>query len=100
MRRRRYLADGEPMELATSYIPWELAEGTPITEANTGPGGIYARLEERGHELKRFSEEVASRMPTSEEVRALRARAGRAGVPRWCAWPTTRTSGPSRRATR
>lgn len=71
VRRRRYLADGEPMELATSYIPWELAEGTPITEANTGPGGIYARLEERGHELKRFSEEVASRMPTSEEVRAL-----------------------------
>jgi GntR family transcriptional regulator len=59
------------MELATSYIPWDLAEGTPITEANTGPGGIYARLEERGHELKRFSEEVASRMPTSEDVRAL-----------------------------
>jgi GntR family transcriptional regulator len=71
VRRRRYLADGEPMELATSYIPWELAEGTAIAEGNTGPGGIYARLEERGHELKRFSEEVASRMPTSEEVRAL-----------------------------
>jgi GntR family transcriptional regulator len=71
VRRRRYLADGEPMELATSYIPWELAEGTPITEANTGPGGIYARLEERGHELKRFSEEVAARMPTSDEGRAL-----------------------------
>lgn len=71
IRRRRYLADGEPMELATSYIPLDLAEGTPILEANTGPGGIYARLEERGHELKRFSEEVASRMPTSEEVRAL-----------------------------
>ncbi|MCA1652176.1 MAG: GntR family transcriptional regulator [Acidobacteria bacterium] len=24
LRRRRYLADGEPMELATSYVPWEL----------------------------------------------------------------------------
>jgi GntR family transcriptional regulator len=71
VRRRRYLADGEPMELATSYIPWELAEGTPMVEANTGPGGVYARLEELGHELKRFSEEVAARMPTSEEVRAL-----------------------------
>ena len=64
VRRRRYLADGEPMELATSYVPWELAEGTPITEPNTGPGGIYARLEERGHRLKRFSEEVTARMPT------------------------------------
>src|SRR5215216_6497414 len=71
IRRRRYLADGEPMELATSYIPWELAEGTAMVEANTGPGGVYARLEERGHELKRFSEEVAARMPTSDEVRAL-----------------------------
>ena len=71
IRRRRYLADGEPMELATSYIPWELAEGTAMTDANTGPGGVYAWLEERGHQLKRFSEEVASRMPTSDEVRAL-----------------------------
>src|SRR4051795_11982243 len=71
VRRRRYLADGEPMELATSYIPWELAEGTAMVEANTGAGGVYARLEERGHRLKRFSEEVAARMPTSDEVRAL-----------------------------
>jgi GntR family transcriptional regulator len=71
VRRRRYLADGEPMELATSYIPWELAAGTAMTEANTGPGGVYARLEERGHQLKRFSEEVAARMPTADETRAL-----------------------------
>ena len=71
VRRRRYLADGEPMELATSYIPWALAEGTAMTDPNTGPGGVYARLEERGHRLKRFSEEVAARMPTSDEVRAL-----------------------------
>jgi GntR family transcriptional regulator len=76
VRRRRYLADDEPMELATSYIPWELAEGTPIEEPNTGPGGIYARLEERGHELKRFSEEVTARMPTIDEIRALRLEPG------------------------
>src|SRR4051812_13084817 len=48
VRRRRYLADGEPMELATSYVPWELAEGTQIAQPDTGPGGIYARLEEQG----------------------------------------------------
>jgi GntR family transcriptional regulator len=76
IRRRRYLADGEPMELAISYVPWELAEGTQIAEADTGPGGIYARLEERGHRLKRFSEEVAARMPTIDEVRALRLQPG------------------------
>src|SRR5215217_1062456 len=76
IRRRRYLADGEPMELATSYLPWKLAEGTPIVEPNTGPGGVYARLEEHGHRLKRFSEEVTARMPTAEEVRALRLEPG------------------------
>jgi GntR family transcriptional regulator len=76
VRRRRYLADGEPMEVATSYVPWFLAEGTQMTESNTGPGGIYARLEEQGHRLKRFSEEVTARMPTSDEVRALRLEPG------------------------
>lgn len=76
VRRRRYLADGEPMELATSYVPWELAEGTQIAERDTGPGGIYARLEESGHRLKRFSEEVTARMPTIDEVRALRLEPG------------------------
>jgi GntR family transcriptional regulator len=76
VRRRRYLADGEPMELATSYVPWELAEGTQMTQRETGPGGIYARLEERGHRLKRFSEEVSARMPTVDEIRALRLQPG------------------------
>ena len=71
VRRRRYLADGQPMELATSYLPWELVQGTKITEANTGPGGIYARLEELGHRLKRFTEDVRARMPLPEETRAL-----------------------------
>jgi GntR family transcriptional regulator len=76
VRRRRYLADGEPMELATSYVSWELAEGTQMTQRETGPGGIYARLEERGHRLKRFSEEVSARMPTVDEIRALRLQPG------------------------
>ena len=76
IRRRRYLADGEPMELATSYLPWELVKGTEIVKPNTGPGGVYARLEEMGHRLKRFSEEVTSRMPSIDEIRALRLQPG------------------------
>lgn len=71
VRARRYLADGFPMEVATSYIPWGLAEGTPMTEPNPGPGGIYARLEDGGHVLESFREEVSGRMPTPEEARAL-----------------------------
>jgi len=54
-----------------SYLPLHIADGTAITEVNTGPGGIYARLEEAGHELGHFVEEVTARMPTSDERRRL-----------------------------
>jgi GntR family transcriptional regulator len=71
VRSRRYLLDARPVETAVSYIPADLAEGTPIADPNPGPGGIYARLEEQGHLLERFTEEVSARMPTPEEARAL-----------------------------
>jgi GntR family transcriptional regulator len=71
IRSRRYSLDGKPVETAVSYIPADLARGTPIAEANPGPGGIYARLEERGHTLARFTEEVSARMPAPEEARLL-----------------------------
>jgi GntR family transcriptional regulator len=71
IRSRRYLADGQPVEIAVSYIPAAFAANTRITEKDTGPGGVYARLEENGHELGRFVEEVAARMPTADERRRL-----------------------------
>ena len=71
VRSRRYLLDGRPVETAVSYIPTDLASGTPIAEPNPGPGGIYARLEESGHVLERFTEEVSARMPTPDEARVL-----------------------------
>lgn len=70
-RRRRYLLDEHPVELAETYIPAELAKGTQMEERNTGPGGVYARLEEAGHQLQEFMEEVGSRMPTPEERQRL-----------------------------
>lgn len=70
-RHRRYLLDGRPVETATSYIPLDIARGTPIADANPGPGGIYARLEDLGHRLDHFDEEVRSRMPAPDETRAL-----------------------------
>jgi GntR family transcriptional regulator len=76
VRRRRYLIDGQPVEMATSYIPAALGRGTPIAEPNSGPGGIYARLEEQGHRLDRFAEEVRARMPLPEEAQALRLPSG------------------------
>ena len=59
-----------------SYIPADLAEGTPIADPDPGPGGIYARLEEQGHTLARFTEDVSARMPTPEEARVLALRPG------------------------
>jgi GntR family transcriptional regulator len=72
IRRRQMYADGQPMQLATSYVPWAFAEGTQMVERDSGPGGIYSRLAEVGHRPVRFTEEVATRMPTPEEARFLR----------------------------
>ncbi|RIT36773.1 GntR family transcriptional regulator [Mycobacteroides abscessus] len=76
VRSRRYLADGRPVQTAVSYIPVAFAEGTAIEQENSGPGGIYARLEENGHLLGSFNEEVGARMPTPEERQALDIEAG------------------------
>lgn len=76
VRSRRYLLDGNPVETAVSYIPADIATGTKIAEDDTGPGGIYARLEELGHRLDHFVEEVAARMPTQQERQRLQLPAG------------------------
>ena len=71
VRSRRYLLDARPIEVAVSYLPASIADGTPIEEPNPGPGGIYARLEDAGHTLDHFTEEVTARMPTTDERRRL-----------------------------
>ncbi|WP_214415587.1 GntR family transcriptional regulator [Sphaerisporangium fuscum] len=75
-RSRRYLINGQPVETAVSYIPAEIARGTRIAEADSGPGGIYARIEELGYRLDHFVEEIKSRMPLREEMRALKLAPG------------------------
>jgi len=71
IRSRRYSLNGHPVETAISYIPADLARGTPITDPNPGLGDIYARLEDQGHTLARFTEDVTARMPTPDEARQL-----------------------------
>lgn len=71
-RENWYYADGEPVQVGITYIPWEIAKGSVLArEANTGRGSIYARFEELGHPITRVREEVAARMPTPEEARRL-----------------------------
>ncbi|MGW3563548.1 GntR family transcriptional regulator [Streptomyces sp. NPDC000941] len=61
----------QAMQLATSYLPADIARGTPLEERDTGPGGIYDRLEEMGHRPLAWAESVTARMPSPEEAEAL-----------------------------
>ncbi|MBS2966723.1 GntR family transcriptional regulator [Actinocrinis puniceicyclus] len=76
VRSRRYLHGPTPTEIATSYVPWSIAEGTAMAEENPGPGGIYARIEEAGHRLGKFTEDVTARMPMPDEAKALHLPSG------------------------
>ena len=67
-RRREMYAAGEPVQLATSYIPADLSRGTPIEQPDTGPGGLYSRLADAGHSPVRFAETVRVRTPEDAEA--------------------------------
>ncbi|WP_399089313.1 GntR family transcriptional regulator [Streptomyces sp. BBFR2] len=76
VRRRRFVLDGKPVLLATSYLPAALVAGSAIVQEDTGPGGVYARLAELGSEPVRFREEIRSRMPSRDEADRLSLGAG------------------------
>lgn len=76
VRQRRFVLDGKPVLLSTSYLPAVLVAGTAITREDTGPGGIFARLAEIGAKPVHFREEVRSRMPSGEESARLELSAG------------------------
>jgi GntR family transcriptional regulator len=68
VRRRRMYASATPAQLADSYIPWEIAEGTVLTERDTGRGGSFSRLAELGHAVTRMSETLRVRTPDPAEA--------------------------------
>lgn len=77
VRRHLLSVGGEPVQLADSYFPLSIAQGTRIERDEKIPGGVHAELEqELGYELDRFVEELTFRMPTPEEARQLRMGAG------------------------
>ncbi len=76
VRRRRYLVDDRPVQLAASYFPAELVEGTAVVLPDTGPGGVYARLGDLGRPPAHFTEEVRARMPHPREAELLGLPAG------------------------
>jgi DNA-binding GntR family transcriptional regulator len=78
--RDRIMGDpetGQPTQLATSYIPASLAVELPILAAhNTGPGGIYDRMEEAGFGPIHWAEAIATRPPSPAEASKLRLAPG------------------------
>lgn len=88
-RARTYVLDGKPVLRAVSHLPADLADGTQIVEADTGPGGIYARLKDLGHAPVLFREEVRARMPSREEKAILKLDRG---TPLICVVRTARSS--------
>lgn len=72
VRRRRMYANDVPVQLADSYIPADIAEGTQLAEVNSGPGGIISRFAELGHAQVRITERVRARRATDDEQAFLR----------------------------
>jgi GntR family transcriptional regulator len=71
VRDRVMRVNGQAVQLAISRLPRSVTRGTLIEEVNTGPGGVYARLEDAGHTLTHFEEVVTARMPSSHEQSLL-----------------------------
>ncbi|MGH8887677.1 MAG: GntR family transcriptional regulator [Egibacteraceae bacterium] len=69
--RNRCFADDRPVQLADTYIPLEVAGESSLHQPEVGAGGICQRLEERGHRLLAFREDVTARMPRPDEVESL-----------------------------
>ncbi len=80
VRFRIYAVEGRPVQIATSYLPADIVEGSRIERKDTGPGGTYARLAELGHAPTDFVEWVRARRPLPEESSALRMGPGRAVI--------------------
>jgi len=70
-RENHYFADDEPVQIVSTYLRWEEAQGTLLMQANSGPNGIYGRLEDLGHVMTRVRDEISARMPTPEEAAVL-----------------------------
>jgi GntR family transcriptional regulator len=69
----RFLADGEPVMLSTSFEPFDLTRGTEIEMPEEGDRtGVVARFDSIGIRIDFVVEKVTARMPAPTEGQALR----------------------------
>ncbi|MEU3522188.1 GntR family transcriptional regulator [Streptomyces sp. NPDC006654] len=71
LRKQLLLVEDEPTELAQSYYPLDLAEGTALMERRKIRGGTPTLLASLGYPPVSFVDEVSSEIPTEEEVVSL-----------------------------
>jgi GntR family transcriptional regulator len=72
IRKRKMLANNIATQIAVSYFPREIAEGTQLEQVDTGIGGSKSRLAELGFEQVNARESITVRRSTSEEQALLR----------------------------
>lgn len=86
-RENIFWAGDDPVHWVTTYIPWQIAEGTGLLEEEVPhPYGIHGVLEDRHHVMKRIKEEVSVRMPHPDESQDLKLPPG---VPVIDVWHTS-----------
>jgi DNA-binding GntR family transcriptional regulator len=61
-----------PVQLAPSYIPADIAAGTALEQADSGPGGIISRFADLGHAQVRITENIRVRRAAEEEQTFLK----------------------------
>jgi DNA-binding GntR family transcriptional regulator len=77
----RYLlsADGEPVQLATSFEPLPLTSGTPVAVPEQGPlagRGVIERMRSIGVDVDEVTEEIAVRLASRADAAALSVQPG------------------------
>jgi GntR family transcriptional regulator len=70
-RRRLILADGQAVELASSYYPATIAGGTPLAEKRKIKGGAVTLLNALGYPLHDIVEHITARLPEGDEADLL-----------------------------
>ncbi len=71
-RENVFYADEDPVYRVTTWIPWSIAQGSGLLEAEVPHQfGIHGVLEEKGHAMARIDDDITARMPTPEESQHL-----------------------------
>ncbi|MEU4558411.1 GntR family transcriptional regulator [Actinoplanes sp. NPDC023936] len=68
--------EGKPAHVEWVYYPAELAKAADIVFHGTGEGGVYARLEEAGAPVDRYTERFVARAAEESDASTLGLRVG------------------------